>query len=390
MKKLLVYCWGSMSESLFCEELNGQQIEYVTFSKKIKNYHSDAEFAQEMIKVIHEEGIDRVFSYDYFPLISMLCEINKIPYISWIYDCPLYTLWSRTLVSPYNYIFCFDRVLATRLQSMGAQHCEHYLLAGDVTLFERARAQVDIENMDRYTCEISFIGNLYNGEKNRFRKVDLSPYVAGYAEGLLKAQEQIYGYNFLKEALCGVPDVVTEIAEKCELELGQEYFQDELQLVADVLGMEVSAREREKVLHMLSRLYPIDFYSASKIPVSLQDGKINLKGYADYETELPLIYYNSKINLNITSKTIESGIPQRIFDILACGGFCLTNYQPEIAEYFEDGLELVMYQGMEDLEQKVKYYMEHEQERAYIAQNGRRKIEEFFALGKRIQYLLTI
>ncbi|GFI46214.1 hypothetical protein IMSAGC019_01527 [Lachnospiraceae bacterium] len=22
------------------------------------------------------------------PLISMICEINKIPYLSWIYDCP--------------------------------------------------------------------------------------------------------------------------------------------------------------------------------------------------------------------------------------------------------------------------------------------------------------
>ena len=92
MKKLLVYCWGSVSEPPFLATLQNIQIEYVTFSEKMTNYHSDATFAQRMIGLIHAEKIDAVFSYDYFPLISMICEINQIPYVAWIYDCPLYTL----------------------------------------------------------------------------------------------------------------------------------------------------------------------------------------------------------------------------------------------------------------------------------------------------------
>lgn len=38
------------------------------------------------------------------------------------------------------------------------------------------------------------------------------------------------------------------------------------------------------------------------------------------QMEVPLIYHNSKISLNSTSKTIELGIPQRVFDILNCDG----------------------------------------------------------------------
>ena len=45
-------------------------------------------------------------------------------------------------------------------------------------------------------------------------------------------------------------------------------------------------------------------------------------------------FRNSKINLNPTAKGIRSGIPLRIFDILSCSGFLLTNYQSELSDHF--------------------------------------------------------
>ena len=92
----------------------------------------------------------------------------------------------------------------------------------------------------------------------------------------------------------------------------------------------------------------------------------------------------------MTSKTITSGIPQRIFDVLSCGGFCLTNYQPEVAEYFADGEELVMYTDMADLAEKVQYYLEHEEERKQIAKNGYRKVKEEFGLAERVEGMLKV
>lgn len=405
--RLLVYRWGSVSEPLFCEALKNLGIEYKEYAKIITNHHSDAVFAQEMIEIIHKENIGMVYSFDYFPLVAMICEINKIPYVSWIYDCPQYTLLSKTLVSPYNYIFCFDRVFAERLKAMGAVHCEHYPLAGDTKMLERAFKKEETTK-EKYVCDISFIGNLYNDEKNRFRKVNasceeaagevvekqnqtkLSSYTAGFAEGLIQSQQQIYGYNFIKEALQEQPEVVEELVEKCQLTLGAEFVKDDLQMAADVLGMEVSAREREDVLELLSKNCQVRLYTSSDLPKSLKNNSLEKMGYADYETELPLIYHHSKINLNITSKTIESGIPQRVFDILGCGGFCLTNYQPEVAEYFEDGKELVMYTSMEDLLLKTIYYLEHEEERAQIAKAGHRKIAEYYKLEERVHSLLGI
>lgn len=407
-KRLLIYKWGSLSEPGFIRTVKKLGYDFVEFACEIKNYHADAAFAQAFIGKIHAEKVEVVFSYDYFPMIAMICQMNHIPYISWIYDCPLYTLESKTISYDCNYIFCFDLEYAKRLAAAGASHCYHYPLAADEEMLEAAmQAQGECvceksasaqetdsfcrsENRTMkgsFACDISFVGNLYNEKKNRLRYAVLMPQTAAFVEELVQKQLSVYGENFIKESL--TPEAVIEIVEKCELKLGAECRQDGLQMAADAIGMEVSAREREQVLSTLSGHHTVRLYTSSELPTSLQTGNIEKMGYANYRREVPLIFRDSKINLNITSKTIESGIPQRIFDVLACGGFCLSNYQPEVAEYFVDGEELVMYTSIEDLVAKADYYLSHEEERAQIAKKGYRKVMTEFPLEKKVQEMLT-
>jgi spore maturation protein CgeB len=73
--------------------------------------------------------------------------------------------------------------------------------------------------------------------------------------------------------------------------------------------------------------------------------------------------------------------------VLACGGFLITNYQPEIAEYFENGRELVIYEDYIDLVQKVKYYLAHDEERREIAKNGQQAVRERFNYDDRVKVM---
>lgn len=360
------------------------------FSRKMKDYHADSEFALEFMKVLHAEKIDAVLSYDYFPLLSIICEINQIPYISWIYDCPCLTLQSKTIVNKCNYIFCFDRLYAERLGRMGALNCYHMPLGADEALGRKLDEIIRSSGCldKKYFADISFVGSLYDGETNRLRHHSYSEFVRGYLDALLNMQVQMYGYYFVKESL--TESVVREVKKVCELELSDLFLEDDAQLVADTIGKEVSARERELVLKTLGGKYEICLYSGSKLQESFKDLKVIHCGVADYQKEMPFIFYQSKINLNITSKTIESGIPLRVFDILRCRGFCITNYQPEIAEFFEDGKDLVMYSGMDDLLEKVEYYLTHENERKEIAENGYRKVMKEHALNDRMQEILNL
>lgn len=385
MKRILFYCWGSISEQSAVKAMEKSGYEVFPCNQKIKDYHADAELSCFLFQMIQEKRIDGIFSFDYFPVLSMIAHVAKIPYMSWIYDCPLDTLLSKTVANPENYIFCFDQHYASELSGRNENSVYYFPLGTDYDGFQNRISK----GPETFVRDISFVGNFYNGDDNRFRTLKLSPFTEGYAEGLIESQRRIYGYNFMKESLDR--QAVEEIAEKAHLQLGDFYENSARSMVADLLNMEVSARERLEAVRLLSHYRKFYIYTNS----SLADERIDLSGChvckgVDYQKEMPLIFANSKINLNITSKTIQTGISQRILDILACGGFCLTNYQAEIPMYFEDGKELVMYESMEDLLQKTEYYLSHEEERTAIARAGQRKVHEFFTIEKRIHDLLKI
>lgn len=379
-EKWLVYCWGSINEPQFCNTLKRMGIEYVTFNRKMTDYHADAGFAEEFLHFLHSSKCNMVFSYDYYPLLAMICNINRIPYISWIYDCPQYTVFSETICSPYNFIFCFDRAFADRIRKLGAQHCVHLPLAAGYHIEENIWDNTTLQQ--RYASEVSFVGSLY--QQNNMAAV--SDFSKGFLEGLLRAQKSVYGYNFLREVL-GTKEhqkIVDELVTSEKLCLGKGYQQDKVQMVADYLGKRITAMERTEGIELLAREHPVDLYTSSSFPEDFRNLPIRNRGYADAQNQVPFIYHYSRVNLNITLKTIETGIPQRILDILSCGGFCISNYQTELAEYMEDGKDIVMYVSMADLADKVSYYLKHEEERRRIAQNGYKKVCMHFALEDRI------
>ena len=105
--------------------------------------------------------------------------------------------------------------------------------------------------------------------------------------------------------------------------------------------------------------------------------------------EMPLVFQNSKINLNMTLRSIHTGIPLRAMDIMGCGGFLLTNYQEDFLHFFEPGVDYVFYSGEEELAGLAEYYLEHEEERMEIARNGYEKVKSAHTYRKRIQTLLS-
>ena len=103
---------------------------------------------------------------------------------------------------------------------------------------------------------------------------------------------------------------------------------------------------------------------------------------------MPAIFYHSKINLNISLKTIRSGIPLRVADIMGCCGFVLSNYQEELLEHFIPGEECAVYENLEDLYQKAAYYLRHEEERKRVAAAGFEKVKRNFTFEERLSKML--
>lgn len=146
-----------------------------------------------------------------------------------------------------------------------------------------------------------------------------------------------------------------------------------------ILQKEVTRRERCQAVTLLQELFDFKLYTGSSLEFN---STLKKESYVDYATEMPVVFRQSKVNINITVRSIISGIPLRALDIMACKGFLLSNYQKELVEYFEEDKECVFYYNLEDMAVKTDFYIRHDEERRRIALAGYEKVREEFSLRR--------
>jgi len=95
------------------------------------------------------------------------------------------------------------------------------------------------------------------------------------------------------------------------------------------------------------------------------------------DTHIPLsdmvrIFNQSKINLNLgdIADFTTPQIKKRTFEVPGCRGFLLTTPADHLDEYYEPGKEVVIASSPEELIDKCRYYLNHDEEREVIARNG--------------------
>ncbi len=99
---------------------------------------------------------------------------------------------------------------------------------------------------------------------------------------------------------------------------------------------------------------------------------------------------SSKILLNVTlpGNVNFDIINYRILEALACKGFVITDYTPSIKKYLSDCV--VITKGGKDLENKIKYYLKHPEERKEIAARGYEYVQKYCTSKQRAEELYEI
>ena len=328
-----------------------------------------------------------VFSINFFPALSYTCNHFKIPYVCWSVDSPVPELFSNALKNEWNRIFLFDKAQYQFFRAMNPEHIFYLPLATNVKRWENVILNMSEEDFTRYGSDVSFVGSLYT-EKCKYDTLVISPYTQGYVDGLIEAQLNVYGYNFISDNLND--RVIREIADADPnfYHGSDTYMNTDRYLVAhQYIGMKLAAVERERTLNRLAGHFQVALYTNSD---TTNLTGVDCRGGVNTLNEMPKVFHASKINLNMTMRPIETGLSLRVWDILGCGGFLLTNYQSEIPEYFEIGRELEAYESMEELEQKIQYYLAHEDERIEIAINGYEKVAKFHTYERRLTEMIRI
>ncbi len=385
---ILFYRYGSVCEPDVIAGFSelGNFVSEITVEITEKNLPAD-ECVRIVSKALQKRAYDFIFSINFYPFLSEICNIYGILYICWTVDCPVLELLSHSVENKCNRIFLFDPAQYREIAPRNPD-CVFYLpLATNPERWTSVIAQAPASFRQKYSHDVSFVGSLYT-EKCPYDRINAMPdFLSGYLDGLMAAQQKIYGYYFLEEVLSDqTVEEFKAFAPDFYIPPEKAIRNDKAVMARLYLCSKISAQERVRAMTILSKRHPVDLYTASdtkRLPV-------NNRGLAKTLTEMPLIFHFSKINLNMTSRAIREGLPLRIFDVLGCQGFLLTNYQADIPSYFTPGVDLECYGSEDELLSKTEYYLTHEKDRREIAQNGFTAIKNYHNYPKRLLEMLSM
>lgn len=385
--KILLLEWKSFGNEDIIEafEEKGHIVQRIPFSNR--DTRPDDVVEQELTQAFLTCAADFVFSFNYFPIVSLACKKTGMRYVSWVYDSPYVMLYSYTVIYPGNYIFVFDKELYLEFRQAGIQTVHYLPMAANV---KRLSAMHDWEHFHNSPwctqSDIAFVGSLYTEKHQFFQRLDgISPYTRGYLDGLIATQKKVYGYNFIQEVLS--PEIIEDLMRVLPMHPDPTGVESVEYLYAQyVVNRQITATERSELLSAIGKLYRFDLYTPDsniKLPGCINHGPV------DYYDMAPYVFKSAKINLNITLRSIKSGIPLRAFDIMGSGGFLLTNYQADFDDYFLPGEDYVVYDSTQSLLDAVSYYLNHDSERTAIAECGFRKIASQHTYSHRIDEILS-
>ena len=390
--------YGSIVEPDIIEAFKKFDIEVVEDDLEITQKSIDSDTRIRVLsEVVLTNRPDFVFSINYFPYIAQICEKLQIYYLCLSVDCPVSEIYSKTIRSPYNRIFLFDYAQYESIVNENPEGIFYLPLATNVNRWDEELGEFAPESV-KYKYDVSLVGSLYE-EKSVFRQITdkVDEFSKGYLDGLLAAGARVPGISIFDEVFKNPNKDVAALIKDLE-RTAPSFFEkytisDSLidgktfAIVQNLLGYELSARDRVLLLNTLA-MNSIDTHIFTRSSTDELDTRINIHGGVATHTQMPHVFRNSKINLNPTMRCMQTGLPQRIWDIMGCGGFVMTNIQTELPEYFEVGEDLVCYETLADAVEVAQYYLNHEDERMGIALNGYNKVKQHHTYEIRIAQML--
>jgi len=331
-----------------------------------------------------EHRPDWVFSINFSPAIAALCGRLQLPYISWTID-PLPA--SRVnLLEGTQPALCLalahDPHMVARFRNLGLP-AQHMLLAAPAQ--RRMPIHGDLA-LAPYRCDASFAGSSLIDELLSLDRM-LTP---------------LGGDRLSGQALTWAQDITTSCAHEPTYNgldsLGgwdalpailQSHFSDGPQRHHFMRLMDgaLTALYRQ---HVVGRLkpWPGDVHIWGDAGWStLHPG---FKGFANHDEELTRIYCASAVNLDIPRLYQRQTVTMRVFDILAAGGFLLTERNSSLAAILGDGQHVAFYNAQDDLPETIAQWLARSDERKAIAQAGRAEVMNKHLISHRVETLLQL
>lgn len=346
----------------------------------------DDEEGKKLRTFLKNDRVAFVISNVFSPAVAHLTFELGIKFAVFGMDSPMYETYLPVFPRYDNcYLFFFDKREYRLAKQLGYTNVYYLPLAADTAWTEKL--VITEEEIKRYGCDMSFVGSLY-GDNLYDRYIERFPgeIQRTFTEMMEKSAFQWDGQDRLGAFL--PPEVAALVKGRCpELYTRPYELSDAYYLKEYFFARKLTHIERTLLMEILAERYDIHLYTRNDETVP--EGIRRFPPVSQMEGGFK-VFYSSKINLNITMRSIESGVPLRVFDIMSVGGFVLSNYQEEIPELFEEGKEIVTFRTPEELIEKADYYLKHEKERMKIGINGYKKVKKCYTYEHQLNKIISI
>ena len=274
----------------------------------------------------------------------------------------------------------------TRFRKGGFQHVFHLPLASNTA----KRQPADPHHIeDKYKVPLAFVGRSMVAEATAYRKafVELYAQMKNQASGAEDQCEQVLQEILDQQLLdCSnylIPglfqDKFSDLEQFC---ITNNVLFDPLKIISQI----AAAERRLLYIASLGKYGMHVWGDEGWLPVE-QYGS-NHMGAAGHHHEVTKIYNGAAINVDIGRLYQLDIVTMRVFDVLACGGFLIAEYSDELADLFELGHDLESYKTIEELEDKVRYYLDEPEKRLDIARNGLAKVRACHTFDHRVRQII--
>lgn len=357
------------------------------YSDSMELLEKDEEHEEKFGHFLRDNPVDFVLAHSYIGAVARQTKKYGVKFAVYAMDSPSYeTWWNEAFQYTHCYYFYFDKKEYQTARNLGCINAYYLPLAGEI---HRAGSLVITEEEIRnLSCDVSFVGSLYSANPYDACVENFSERFRNLSAKIMEESAFVWdGYNrmdslitqeVVEEIKKQFPDVFRELAGYAMPEayyIKQWFFSRKLTNIERTLLVELLAGQCQ--FHLYTRDEEIVPSNVKRFPGTDIDGAYK-------------VFYSSKINLNITLRSIESGVPLRVFDIMSVGGFVLSNWQEEMTELFEEDKEIVLFKTPEEMLEKIDYYLAHEEERIQIGINGYQKVKNCYSYDHQLNKLISV
>ena len=130
-------------------------------TEEMRNKELDARGQMNLVSAeLKKQESQIVFSINFFPVVSEVCNIFHIPYVCWIVDSPVMELYSHSIRNSWNRIFLFDYALYEEFRGENPKGIFYLPLGADYVRLDSLIETITEQDRKKYSADVSFIGSL--------------------------------------------------------------------------------------------------------------------------------------------------------------------------------------------------------------------------------------